>query len=228
MRAHCEVFHSALLGDEDVEAALRLLSPDEHARYARYVHEGARREYLTGRALVRGVLSQAMSLPPAAIRFVANAYGCPAVAPDLSPSPPRFNLAHSGGMAAMIVSPAHEVGIDVEPLARSLAILGLADTAFSPRERALIERLPAAERPAKATAIWTLKEAYIKARGMGLSLPLDAFHVDPGERIALDVDTAIDDGRPWQLTLHPLGSFVVACAVATPEPVAIAIRPFAR
>jgi 4'-phosphopantetheinyl transferase len=131
--------------------------------------------------LTRLALSHAHPLPPHAWRFSVNKYGKPSPIPECGL---RFNQSNSVELAVCLISrPAAqygaavpdagiEVGVDVESFARAEEIVLLAARVFSAAERAQLDALPAAERPDRALSLWTLKEAYIKARGMGLSLPL--------------------------------------------------------
>jgi 4'-phosphopantetheinyl transferase len=184
-----------------------ILSDDERERADRYLVEHARLEYLTGRLLVRTTLSRYAPVAPENWRFDVNEHGCPTV-PGL-----HFNLSHSGGLAVLIVSKEHEVGVDVEPLSRGGECLEVAESVFSPRELAGLFALEPALRPRRALDLWTLKEAYIKARKKGLALPLDRFSFVGFDPPRVVVDPEIDDGKEWRFELRVVGSFQVACAV---------------
>jgi len=153
-----------------------LLDAGERQRYERYRVDGAREEFLVGKALVRATLSRYRPVAPVAWRFTANGYG----RPDISGGDDglTFNLSHTRGLAALAVARHCDVGIDVETVGRDSAVRDLAGRYFSPAEATYVH---AAEGPAlreRFFAFWTLKEAYIKARGMGLALPLDGFSFD--------------------------------------------------
>lgn len=167
--------------DASAEHARRceaLLPPDELARMMRFRFEPDRRRYLFAHALVRQTLSRyAPATPPAHWRFETNAYGRPQIAAGAAGSPLRFNLSHTAGIVACAVSIDRDVGVDVEHARPSRGDFGLeiAHQCFAPAEVAALAAQPAAAQRDWFFAFWTLKEAYIKARGMGLALPLSGF-----------------------------------------------------
>jgi 4'-phosphopantetheinyl transferase len=178
---------------ELLEAYSRWLSPQEKARGARFVFEKDRRLHLIARALVRTSLSRHSAVDPGAWQFTETAHGKPEIA---SPAPAamglRFNISHTAGLVACAVARSHDVGIDVESGERSLPIVDLARRFFSPPEADRLSALDEALRPAHFYALWTLKEAYLKARGFGLSLPLDSLRAIAEDDGALRVDLRPD------------------------------------
>lgn len=190
-----------LLGDGVAEACLALVTADERARIARFKFERHRREALATRALVRTTLSRYRPIAPEAWRFAENAQGKPSTEPECGL---RFNLSNSLGLVVCLVAEGADVGVDVEPAERAGQILKLTPEVFSAQERAQLESLPDAEKLDRALSLWTLKEAYIKARGMGLALPLDKFSFLFGgaERVRLEMDPSLGDepGR-WRFFL---------------------------
>ncbi len=176
-----------------VERFHALLSTDEVERHARFAHEPTRREFLLARGLARTVLARYTGAPPAALRFTADAFGKPllcepavADAACVSAAMPtqaasatdkaiHFNLSHSHGVIVCAVARGRQVGIDVEDAGRRIECLDLAERYFAPAEVAHLRGLPDRERQAAFFAIWTLKEAFVKATGHGLRLPLDTF-----------------------------------------------------
>ncbi len=177
-----------------------LLAPDERARRARYHFEHSRVEYLLTRALARTTLSRYAPVPPAAWTFRQNSYGRPEIAlPEHGWL--RFNLSNTRGLIACVVARDREIGVDVEDTERTGETVGVADRFFSPREVAALRALPEGERRSRFFDYWTLKEAYIKARGMGLAIPLDQFSFlldgAPPVRIAFDSRLG-DDAGSWQ------------------------------
>jgi 4'-phosphopantetheinyl transferase len=185
-----------------------LLAPDERARKDRYHFEHSRREYLLTRALVRATLSRYAAVAPAAWTFRQNSYG----RPEIDAEEHRwihFNLSNTRGLVAILVARDLEVGVDVEDTERNGDSVGVADRFFSPFEVAALHALPEAQRRGRFFDYWTLKEAYIKARGMGLAIPLDQFSFlleqAPPVRIAFDPRLG-DDAAAWQfeqLALSP-------------------------
>lgn len=194
-------------------AALALLSDDEHAQHQRFIPAKKRHEYAVTRVLVRTVLGRALGVAPQALQFVANEWGRPALWP---PAPLHFNVSHTDGLVVCLVSHHPEMGVDTEQLARAPDLIALAPTVFAPPEQSDLAALPASEQPRRAVVLWTLKESYIKARGMGLALPLDGFvfRFDT-DRVRLEVSPALaDDGKRWQFHTQVLGAHCVSIAQA--------------
>jgi 4'-phosphopantetheinyl transferase len=196
---------------------LDLMAPEERERQLRYVFEKNRHEYLITRALVRTVLSRYRPVDPKAWVFQAGQYGKPdIVGPDVAQKV-CFNLSNTTGLVACIVADSRDVGVDTEELERASRAIEIADRFFSPIEASALRSLPAPRQPRRFTTYWTLKEAYIKARGMGLSIPLDQFSflLSPGSEPAIAFDPRLDDDpRTWQFArLLPTSRHMVAAAV---------------
>tara|TARA_R110002020_G_scaffold57347_1_gene157967 strand:- start:204 stop:980 length:777 start_codon:yes stop_codon:yes gene_type:complete len=199
---------------------LPLLDPAERARYERYKVEGARQEYLTGRALVRTTLSRYAAVDPADWRFEANRYGRPAIAPAQAHLAPGlvFNLSHTRGLVALAVGQECDLGVDVEWICRDNELAKLCDRYFAPREAAYVRAGEGAELTERFFAFWTLKEAYIKARGMGLALPLDGFAYDiTGDAPTIGFEPSCpDDPARWRFLRRAMGpSHRLALAIAS-------------
>ena len=193
--------------------ALALLDEGERAANARFLVERKRHEHLVTRVLVRTVLGERLGAPPASLRFVENAHGRPLLAP---PATLRFNITHTEGWVGVLVSAEHELGCDVEALARAPTLLRLAPTVFADAELAALRALPEAEQPERAVRLWTLKESYIKARGMGLALSLKgfAFRFGAGGAVDLDVTPALGgDGARWRFETTIRDGYVISTAV---------------
>lgn len=196
---------------EDLTPALRaryvdLLDPGECERFERFRVAGARDEFLVGRALLRTSLALIGDRPAEAWRFAMNRHGRPAIVDDDSDGL-VFNLSHTRGLVALALGSGSdgaaggEIGIDVEAIDRSAASADLASRYFTIPETAFITAGGEAELNERFFALWTLKEAYIKARGMGLALPLDGFAFDlsaTDPRIAF-TPSVPDDPARWRL-----------------------------
>lgn len=207
-----------LLSEAASAACATLLSEDERARWKDLRFDRLRREYLTTRALVRNALSYYCPLAPEAWRFQVNRYGKPSPDPECGL---RFNLSNSPELVVCAIAGGIEVGVDAEPHERAEKIAELSLEVFSPEELAQLEGLPRVEKMDRALSLWTLKEAYIKARGMGLSLPLKQvsflFGGANGVRLELDCD---DGAERWRFCLleragHRIA--LVAETIAFPE-----------
>jgi 4'-phosphopantetheinyl transferase len=208
----------------------RLLSPDEAARFARFRHDGARTEFLLGRALARTTLSRYVPVPPEAWRFALGSHGRPDIA-NLPAGAPAlvFNLSHTRGLVACAVTVAREVGVDVEFTGRDITH-DIPGRFFAPDEVRDLRRLPAAEQRPAFFDYWTLKEAYIKARGLGLAIPLHHFaftrHPDGGRTVRFVAELGDDPGtwQFWQATPDPAHRLALAVRRAGADLV-VRVRP---
>lgn len=153
-----------------------LLAPDERVLQQRFLFEKDRRRYLVTRALVRDVLARCTGGRPEALRFEADAFGKPRLLDqDASRPALAFNLTHTDDLVMLAVTRGRRIGVDVERSDRA-APLEIAQRYFAPQETAAMRSLPVQAQPARFWQLWTLKESYVKAYGMGLSIPLDGFH----------------------------------------------------
>jgi 4'-phosphopantetheinyl transferase len=191
--------------DFDLSADYPALLDDEEAQtFAKFVFDRDRRLYLTAHALLRTTLSRYASVPPAAWRFVRNRYGRPTVDSSAGLPPIAFSLSHTRGLAACLVANTVDAGVDVEQARAVDDLGGVARLSFSPAEYTALSAI--AEEAARARrffTLWTLKESYIKARGMGLSLPLAdfSFHLS-ASRITVDFAPTLNDSpSEWQFAV---------------------------
>jgi 4'-phosphopantetheinyl transferase len=181
-----------LLDEEAAQTCARMLSEDERERWQRFKFEKHRREYLATHALARIALSYHSGVPPDALRFQLNAYGKPSIDPDCGL---HFNLSNSLSLVVCLTSEGAEVGVDVESRARSASIAEVGPRMFSLPELEQLENLCEDEKPERALRLWALKEAYIKARGMGLALPLNKFSFlfEGANSIQMEIDPDLND-----------------------------------
>jgi 4'-phosphopantetheinyl transferase len=185
-----------LAGNGATARAFALISDDERVRLARVRQALDQRLFLATRALVRQVLSRYEPIAPDAWRFTTNAHGRPEVS---GASALRFNLSHTHGLVVCAVARV-EVGVDVERH-RQPAPLDVAQRFFAPVELADLRALPPGEQPRRFFDYWTLKESYLKARGIGMTVPLDRFWflLDGQAPPRVVIDAALDDdGARWQ------------------------------
>jgi 4'-phosphopantetheinyl transferase len=156
-----------------VEGMRGLLCDDERRRADEFRFERHRARYTVGRALLRCLLARYLAAEPRELAFDYGEFD----KPELRGGGPRFNLSHSGSVALYAISDDGEIGIDVELESADLASERIAERFFSPAEVGVLRSLPARLQPRAFLACWTRKEAFIKARGDGLSLALDSFDV---------------------------------------------------
>ncbi len=166
-----------------VEALWETLSGEERERAGRFHFPGGRENYIVGRGILRNILGRYLDVEPALLAFTYSSHGKPFLAHTSDDPPLRFNLAHSGRLAVYAMVLDRDVGIDIEKHRPDFAGQRIAERFFSPREAYTLRTLPKDQREQGFLNCWTRKEAYIKARGEGLSFPLDAFDVSlkPGE-----------------------------------------------
>lgn len=215
-----------------------LLSDDERARGERVRLASARCQQLAGRALARAVLSRYRpDVEPRAWRFTTGPHGRPEIegpetmlhrrrdgkppggatpeaggetSPGEEAASPtlRFNLSHTDGLVACVVTVGIDCGVDVERCHELQDLMGVAATVFSGGEMDALRRLEGRARRERFFASWTLKEAYVKARGEGFHLPLKRIDVRlHGASIDLRLDPGIDDApEAWRLWLARRGA----------------------
>jgi 4'-phosphopantetheinyl transferase len=222
--------------DEIADARLHdryslLLNPAERAQQERFYFRRDRLRYLVTRALVRTVLSRYVPLDEAAWVFATNAHGRPHIANvDATAHDLRFNISHTQSLVVLAVARGREVGVDVENTHAHNVDFGIADHFFAPAEVAALSNVPPDERQFRFFEYWTFKEAYIKARGMGLSIPLDKFSFDyPSDRhVCLSIEAELaDDPERWQFWQFQLSAeyLVAVCAERIPaQPARLNVR----
>ncbi|HVU51595.1 MAG TPA: 4'-phosphopantetheinyl transferase superfamily protein [Polyangia bacterium] len=202
--------------------ALALLDADERARMSRFHAPEDARRYLFAHALARTALTRyAPEVPPERWRFRAGAHGRPEIADakGAAATALRFNLSHTAGLVACAVARGRDVGVDVEhlfpPRWSDEACLEIAAAHFAPAEVAALAAEPAERRRARFFEIWTLKEAYTKARGLGLALPLAGFAFDArGPDLRLRCAPSVDaEPEGWRFErLRPTPRHALALA----------------
>ncbi|HLI09709.1 MAG TPA: 4'-phosphopantetheinyl transferase superfamily protein [Ktedonobacteraceae bacterium] len=171
------VWRNFLHASQEVrDRMLSVLSEEERIRAGRFYFERDRQRWIMAHGVLRILLARYLHLEPEKLLFVSNEYGKPALAP-LYESRLEFNLSHSRDIALYALTNDRQVGVDIEYMKDGIEYDELARVSFSPNERAVLRSLPQEAKHEAFFNCWTRKEAYIKARGMGLSLPLDLFDV---------------------------------------------------
>jgi 4'-phosphopantetheinyl transferase len=164
------------VGEARLGALAQYLSADERQRASRFRHERDRNHFTAARGLLRVILGHYLSLPPDQITFSYGPRGKPCLA-QTGPQPLSFNLSHSQGLVLFAFAAGGNVGVDVEAIRAVEGDDEVVERFFSPAERAEYRSLPTQQKPYAFFNCWTQKEAFIKAVGDGLSLPLDSFDV---------------------------------------------------
>ena len=193
------------------------LAADEQARADRFYFQKDRDHFIVARGVLRAILGIYLNRTPQSLAFDYNSHGKPALALPTHDDDIRFNISHSHGVALYAVTRGRELGIDVERIRRDLEVAEIAGRFFSRREVAVLRALPTDSQRTAFFLGWTRKEAYIKARGDGLSIPLDQFDVSltPGEPAPL-LSTRPDSSEAARWSLYNLvvsPDFAAALAV---------------
>lgn len=202
-----------------------VLNPEEAARRDRFHFEKHRHQFLVARALVRSTLSlYHPDIQPAEWQFAANAYGRPRIA-GAGAGTLDFNLSHTDGRIVLAVCRSQSPGVDIERLDRLETVADIAVRFFAETETLALSALPLSAQRRRFFDLWTLKEAYIKARGMGLSIPLKDFSIHfpaKGRPTICFVDGVDDEPSRWQFwSLHAGEDYALSLAISN----AVSLRP---
>jgi 4'-phosphopantetheinyl transferase len=160
-----------------VQAFYDVLSPDEQKKADRFHFAADRLRYVTGRGVLRTMLARCTGLDAAHLSFEYGAFGKPSLAPGSINMPLQFNVSHSGELVLIALTLGRVVGVDVEAVRDNLDMDRIAASFFSPHEQKALRSLPEHSRSGAFFDCWARKEAFIKAIGGGLSIPLQQFDV---------------------------------------------------
>jgi 4'-phosphopantetheinyl transferase len=222
------VWRASLDQPADMIAKLApFLSQDEYQRAMRRYRPVDRDRFIVGRGILRKIISAYLALQPGQLRFTYNEYGRPAVSDDQNDCALNFNLAHSAELVLYAVTRGRVVGIDIEYIHDDFATLEIAEHFFSKDEVAALKSLPADQRTIGFFNCWSRKEAFIKAKGMGVSYPLDRFTVSlaPGEPPALlKVDDDKREVARWKMYELKPGADYAAALIAAGAPITLKQR----
>ena len=213
------------IGADDWPLLEALLPDEELTRAQRFHFDRDRDVYIAAHALCRGLLTGCAGSAPRDWRFTVEDHGKPEVVSPAGMPRLRVNISHTRGLAAVALTAENDIGVDVEWLQREAATEQLAERVFAPRERQVLAAASEAQKTETFLTFWTLKEAYVKAIGKGLSQPLGAFHFDLGNlAIAFD-DPKVDDPSKWQFARwRPGPDHLMALAIRHPDPARLQIE----
>jgi 4'-phosphopantetheinyl transferase len=198
-------------------ALLKVLSRDERERAARYHFDKDRNQFIQARAALRFILGEYLSADPSTLSFSFGPQGKPALTNGHSDL--RFNLSRRDGLALIAITRGRDIGVDVELVQTGLSFFQVADVSFSSTEIAALRDLPESLQAKGFYNCWTRKEAYVKARGEGLSFPLKQFDVsltpgDPAKLLAvrdtLSSGNKVDEVDRWTMEELSVGEEYVA------------------
>lgn len=196
-----------------------MLSSDERARADRFVKPDHQDEYRVGRGKLRQILGRYTGINAANLRFDYNGFGKPGLVGG-----PSFNLSHSGGIACLAVHATQPLGVDIEAFRQ--VDDGVARRFFSATEYDALCALPPDRWSSGFFRCWTRKEAFVKACGPGLSMPLDSFDVtlapDQPARFTRIEGYSCSDWQLIHMGLHD--AMVGAVAIQSPTPIQVVLR----
>ncbi len=209
-----------------------MLSADETDRIRTIRHPDAQMAFVAGRSLLRVALSHYHDVEPTAWEFAASRLGRPELSAPVPLARLRFNLTHTRGLAACVVTSTADCGIDVEQLERPLKPLRIAEHSFAAEELHDLENRTDGEVRERFFTYWTLKEAYYKARGSGIPFRMTGarFELESPARIAF-APTVEEDAMAgeWQFALtRPTAAHVMAVALRPGTDRRFAIRCFSH
>lgn len=197
-----KIEYSDFSGDESV--LLKVLTDDELKRADKFHYKIDRKRYTVTKAFLKIILSKILSVNPVEIRFALNAHGKPKL---IKPADVHFNISHSGNMGMIAVTDVAAIGVDVERYRERMTAGKAAKRFFSEKEVADFLELPEDQKLKGFFNCWTRKEAFIKALGLGLAMPLRDFDVTlkPGEKVKLtDIRKINETATDWTLKPIPL------------------------
>jgi 4'-phosphopantetheinyl transferase len=195
----------------------KVLSPDESARALRFHFPRDRQRFVASRALLRIILGGYLAADPHSLSFSYSKKEKPSLGPAHAGSDVTFNVTHSGGIALLAFTRHREIGVDVEQVRHDFELSAIARRYFSAKEQHQLADLPKEEQVDAFFRCWTRKEAYIKATGDGLSLPLSQVDVSlaPGDKNALLATRPEgSEAGSWLLQEVPAGHGYVAALCA--------------
>jgi len=210
-----------------------LLSYDERARMHGFKMQAAQDRFVLGRVLLRSVLSYYAPVEPREWRIAIDGNGFPSVDRTWRSGSPAFNLSHSGDVVALAVTAGHSVGIDVEAAQPGVDMVGIARIVFCASEiDQWMSRADADGRTDAFVRIWTLKEAFVKACGLGFSIPLRsfAFDLDSGPPRLISSSVPSELGQAWEFWQgHVPPGYILAIATpAQAAPLCVSIRAWSQ
>jgi 4'-phosphopantetheinyl transferase len=210
-------FLQDILDEGILEQYKELLTPEEKTQQRRFHFERDQHRYLVTRALVRIVLSKYCDIDPKDWIFLKGSHGKPSIGNNHADAAGIFfNISHTNGMVIVGVASEPSIGVDVENLDRRKPSLGIAETFFASAEVEALRELSDSEQQRRFYEYWTLKESYIKAIGLGLSIPLDNFSFSfPAEStIRLTIDNQSDHDDQWHFwQFQPASGYMAAVCV---------------
>ena len=202
-----------------------LLSEEESIRANRFHFDRDRRVYIAAHSVCRGLLSCCSEKPPNIWQFITTDHGKPELMVTGDMPRLRVNISHTRGMAAVALTVEHDIGVDVEWMERTVEADKLAERMFARSEYEIVATASDDDKIETFLSFWTLKEAYVKAIGKGLSQPLDEFSFDLERSVIWFKNTHADDPARWRFERYRPGpDHIMALAVRHPDPARLVVE----
>jgi len=200
----------------EIEQLRQILSNDELQRAGRFYGQQHRERFILARGTLRRILGRYMNIHPEKLGF-SYINSKPEIMPELDGKRLRFNISHAGDYMLAAITADRMIGVDIELISVDRPHLRIAERFFSHRETTTLRALPEPQQIGAFYACWTRKEAYIKARGLGVFRGLDCFSVSlaPGEAAALtETESDPEEIKRWTiLDINPASGYRAAAAV---------------
>jgi 4'-phosphopantetheinyl transferase len=202
-----------------------LLSADENGRRTRFHFAGDQQDFAFARGMLRSLLGAYLEIDPSAVGFEYSEHGKPALAGLHRKAELQFNLSHTQGAVLLAICRQRAIGVDIEREREDFSVQEIANRFFSLAERQALMSLPEVELRPAFFRCWTRKEAFLKARGHGLSFPLESFDVSIGDgereiRLTTRPDPA--EAEHWQILPAPAPEGYAAAVAAASLPSGLA------
>lgn len=200
---------------QQIFAFEQTLATDERHRANRFRFEQDKTRFIASRGMLRDILSRYLNLEPDQVQFAYGEYGKPTLASTIKHTGLEFNLSHSGAMAVYAIAHQKQVGIDVEQHRFLNNLNPLVQQCLSPKELEVFLTLEPAHQQTTFFHYWTGKEAYLKAIGKGLAVPLEQIEIplDTSKPTKLLVEESAFQSNDWYLQTVPVSTGYSAALV---------------
>ena len=195
---------------------LGMLTPDEQAKANQFCFIKKREQFIVAHGLLRSILGRYLDMAPEQIRFFYNSYGKPYITCEPGKDKLQFNMSHSHGIALYALTCDREIGVDIEYIRSDIAYEQIAKRFFSSEELAELQGLSLKKQKEAFFCFWTRKEAYLKAKGKGFSLPLDSLEASTIQEkpVVLSTKSGLQESSHWSiLNLRLEPGYIGALAV---------------
>lgn len=190
------------LSTEAMTSLRALLSNDEVLKLQQYKNKPTQYTSTVTRSLCRLILAQYTNTTPQSLKFIRNQHGKPELVDNINTL--RFNLSHNNELIVMVVCANDDIGCDIENPKRKINVELISRRYFAKQEHKQLSHLTGEQQKKRFFEIWTLKEAFVKATGIGIGLGLDTFYFNLQKRLTQNVDInfndhySLDKFVPWQ------------------------------